>query len=70
MEFFKTQILPILMSLIYSNNHLSLNASILIILTVDYKDTEHPENSSCKINLALPPPLYVWNDQISSGRSH
>lgn len=42
------------MSLIYSNNHLSLTASILIILTVDYKDTEYPENSSCKMNLALP----------------
>ena len=41
------------MSLIYSNNHLSLNASILIILTVYYKETEHPQSSSCKVNLAL-----------------
>lgn len=53
MEFFKTQTLPILMSVIYFNNHLSLNASILIILTVYYKETEHPKNSSCKVNLAL-----------------
>lgn len=57
------------MSLIYSNNHLSLNASILITLTVYYKETEHPEDSSCKMNLALPCPLYVWNDQIAAGKN-
>lgn len=58
------------MSLIYSNNHLSLNASILITLTVYYKETEHPKNSSCKMNLALSPPLYVCDDQIAASRNH
>ena len=58
------------MSLIYSNNRLSLNASILITLTVYYKETEHPKNSSCKMNLALSPPLYVCDDQIAASRHH
>lgn len=35
--FSKTQALPILMSLIYSNNCLHLNASILITLVVYYR---------------------------------
>lgn len=58
------------MSLIYSNNRLSLNASILITLTVYYKETQHPKNSSGEMILAIPLPLYVCDDQIAASRDH